>query len=89
MSVQPKILSETFVDLHRFRIVKFRTRFNEIEFFVYDAADISDDDRRAGKEIEPFFQGDWSNALAAIWKRSPDAARMVVLRCNNSKEAAH
>jgi len=53
----------------RFRLTKFRTRFDTIEWFAFDAADITDDEVRKGKLIEPFAQGDFNAVAQAIRRR--------------------
>lgn len=67
---KPKILSETLIGpSKRFRLQKFQTRFATIEFFAFDANDITDADLRAGKLIEPFAQGNYMQVRAAITRR--------------------
>lgn len=70
MQTQPKILETRFIDsTKRFCIQKFRTRFGTIEWFAFDANDISDEQVRAGDLIEPFAQGNYMQVRCAITRR--------------------
>lgn len=75
---EPKILEEKFVDAaKRFRIQKFQTRFGTIEWFAFDAGDISDADVRAGHSIEPFAQGNYMQVRTAITRRIKQERRAI------------
>lgn len=76
-----KILSERFVGPNlRYRITKFATRFGTIEYFGFDAGDITDADIAAGHSIEPFAQGTYRAVMAAIRNRRAKERRALGLR---------
>ncbi len=70
MQTQTKILTNTLLGPNnRFRIQKFQTRFGTIEYFGFDAADITDAEVREGRLIEPFAQGNYMQVRTAITQR--------------------
>lgn len=65
-----KILRQWLIGPHkRFRLTKFQTRFGTVEWFAFDAADITDSEVREGKYLEPFAQGEFGLVCAAIRAR--------------------
>lgn len=56
----------------RFKVAVCRTRFDEIECFVYDAEEFSDEEIAKG-DMRLFMQGTLEDCMKAIRKRCADS----------------